>query len=123
MHKILIVEDQPDIRTLVRVTLEFEDFEIHEAGDGVSGLKLAEAIRPDLVLLDVMMQGELDGYQVCSRIKANGALHQTKVVLLTARGQASDREMGRKAGCDQYMLKPFSPLELIETIDQLLAPA
>ena len=74
MKKILIVEDQPDIRKLIRMTLEFEDHEIHEATDGAFGLRMASAVGPDLMLLDVMMPGELDGLQACQRIKADPKL-------------------------------------------------
>jgi two-component system, OmpR family, phosphate regulon response regulator PhoB len=123
MKKILIVEDQPDIRKLIRMTLEFEDYEIHEAADGAFGLRMASAVGPDLVLLDVMMPGELDGLQVCQRIKSDPKLAGLKVVLLTARGQARDREAGQLAGADDYLVKPFSPLQLIETIDRLVAAA
>ena len=123
MEKILIVEDQPDIRKLIRMTLEFEDYEIHEAADGAFGLRMASAVGPDLVLLDVMMPGELDGLQVCQRIKSDPKLAGLKVVLLTARGQARDRDAGQLAGADDYLVKPFSPLQLIETIERLVATA
>jgi two-component system phosphate regulon response regulator PhoB len=123
MKKILIVEDQPDIRKLIRMTLEFEDYEIHEAADGAFGLRMASAVGPDLVLLDVMMPGELDGLQVCQRIKSDPKLAGLKVVLLTARGQARDREAGQLAGADDYLVKPFSPLQLIESIERLVATA
>lgn len=118
-RKILIVEDQADLRKLVRMTVEFGDVEVHEAGDGVTGLGLAESLKPDIVLLDVMMPGELDGYQVCARIKKNPALKATQVVLLTARGQQSDLEEGRKAGANAYLIKPFSPLELMDKVEEL----
>jgi two-component system phosphate regulon response regulator PhoB len=120
MKRVLIVEDQPDIRKLIRMTLEFEDFEIHEASDGAFGLSMARATLPDIVLLDVMMPGELDGLQVCQRLKQDSVTQYIKVVLLTARGQARDREAGQQAGADEYLVKPFSPLQLIETIDRLL---
>ena len=111
MKKILIVEDQADIRKLIHMTLEFEAYEIHEASDGAQGLRLASALRPDLILLDVMMPGELDGLQVCQRIKSDSSMAGTKVVLLTARGQQKDREAGEQAGADDYLVKPFSPLD------------
>ena len=123
MKRVLIVEDQSDIRKRIRMTLEFEDYEIHEAADGAFGLAMVSAVRPDLVLLDVMMPGELDGLQVCQRIKSDPKLSGLKVVLLTARGQARDREAGQQAGADDYLVKPFSPLQLIETIDRLVAAA
>ncbi|TXI19165.1 MAG: response regulator [Roseateles sp.] len=119
MKRVLIVEDQADIRKLIHMTLEFEAYEIHEAADGAQGLRLASALRPDLILLDVMMPGELDGLQVCQRIKQDPTLAGIKIVLLTARGQARDREAGSKAGADDYLVKPFSPLQLIDTIERL----
>lgn len=121
--KLLIVEDQPDIRNLIRATLEFEDFEIHVAEDGRSGLDKFVAVRPAIVLLDVMMPGELDGIQVCQRIKQGPQGPSTIVILLTARGQKSDVEIGLKAGADAYLVKPFSPLELIETVEAKLLDA
>lgn len=123
MKRVLIVEDQADIRKLIRMTLEFEDYEIHEASDGGFGLNLARATRPDIVLLDVMMPGELDGLQVCQHLKNDPATRHVKVVLLTARGQARDRNAGQQAGADEYLVKPFSPLQLIETIERLLEAA
>ena len=123
MKRVLIVEDQPDIRKLIRMTLEFEDFEIHEASDGAFGLSMARATLPDIVLLDGMMPGELDGLQVCQRLKQDSVTRYIKVVLLTARGQARDREAGQQAGADEYLVKPFSPLQLIETIERLLETA
>lgn len=121
MKKILIVEDHADIARLIRMTLEFESHELHEAHDGSSGLHRARELRPDLILMDVMMPGEVDGLQACERIKRDPELAHTKVVLLTARGQQRDREAGLKAGADGYLVKPFSPLRLIEAVDQLLA--
>ena len=120
MKRVLIVEDQADIRKLIRMTLEFEPYEIHEAANGTDGLRLAGEVQPDLILLDVMMPGALDGLQVCARVRASPALLATRVVLLTARGQAQDRDAGRQAGADDYLIKPFSPLQLIETIERLM---
>ncbi|MBL8346973.1 MAG: response regulator [Rubrivivax sp.] len=123
MKRVLIVEDQSDIRKLIRMTLEFEAYEIHEASDGASGLRMARAVMPSIVLLDVMMPGEMDGLQVCQAIKADPKLRGVTVVLLTARGQARDQEAGRAAGADEYLVKPFSPLQLIDTIERLMAAA
>ena len=120
MKRVLIVEDQADIRKLIRMTLEFEPYEIHEAANGTEGLQMAIEVQPDLILLDVMMPGELDGLQVCARVRALPALQDTRVVLLTARGQTQDRDAGQKAGADEYLIKPFSPLQLIETIERLM---
>lgn len=117
---ILVVEDNPDIRMLILMTLDFEAFEIHEADNGTNGLRLARVLKPDLVLLDVMMPGEMDGYQVCEAIKNDPALSAVSVIMLTARGQQADLLAGEKAGCDAYLTKPFSPLELIDTVEGML---
>ena len=116
---ILIVEDHADIRKLIRMTLEFESFEIHEAANADEGLKMVRQLKPDLLLLDVMMPGQLDGIGLCRIVKSDPSLGRPQVVMLTARGQAKDIEAGMNAGADAYLLKPFSPLKLIETIDGL----
>ena len=120
MSRLLIVEDQPDIRRLVRWSLELEPHELHEAANGAEGLALARRVRPDLVLLDVMMPGDLDGLAVCSQLKADADLAGVRVVMLTARAQSTDRAAALAAGADAFLAKPFSPLELIETIARLL---
>lgn len=117
----LIVDDQPDIRKLILMTMESEDFELHETDNGVDALRIAQNLRPDVILLDVMMPGGLDGYQVCEKIKADTVLRSTtKVILLTARGQRTDIERGQAVGCDAYLVKPFSPIELLDTVDRLV---
>lgn len=117
----LIVDDQPDIRKLILMTMESEDFELHETDNGVDALRIAQNLRPDVILLDVMMPGGLDGYQVCEKIKADAVLRSTtKVILLTARGQRTDIERGQAVGCDAYLVKPFSPIELLDTVDRLV---
>jgi len=120
MKKILIVEDQADVRALIRATLEIGDFEIHEAADGPSGLAQAARLQPDIVLLDVMMPGGLDGLQVCRRLRADPLLRPTKVVMLTARYQAQDRKDAAEAGADHYIAKPFDPSQLLDTVNWLL---
>jgi CheY-like chemotaxis protein len=118
----LIVDDQSDIRKLIMITMESEDFELHEAESGVEAWNKASKLRPAVVLLDVMMPGGLDGYQVCEKIKGDPTLRDsTKVILLTARGQRTDLERGQAAGCDAYLVKPFSPIDLLDTVDRLVA--
>jgi two-component system phosphate regulon response regulator PhoB len=119
MKKILLIEDHADLRKLLRLTLEFEDCQITEATNGAIGLAAAMQSRPDVVLLDVMMPGALDGLEVCRRIKAAPELRHTRVVMVTARGHAADREAGLRAGADAYLVKPFSPLQVIETLQAL----
>ncbi|MCU7374124.1 response regulator [Paucibacter sp. O1-1] len=116
MKTILIVDDHADIRRLIRMTLEFDNYQIREEATGEAALQFVETVRPDVVLLDVMMPGVLNGLDVCRRIKANPSLQGVQVLLLSARGQARDREAGLQAGADAYLVKPFSPLQLIDTI-------
>lgn len=119
MKKVLIIEDHADIRRLIRMTLEFESCSVHEANNGAAGLELAETLHPDIMLLDVMMPGELDGLEVCRRVKASETLRDTRVVMLSARGTAADIERGHQAGADAYIVKPFSPLQLIKMINEI----
>jgi DNA-binding response OmpR family regulator len=121
MKKILIVEDHADIRRLIRMTLEFDDYEIIEADNGETGLAMAIEHRPDLVLLDVMMPGTFNGLDVCRALKA--VAHPPRVLLLSARGRSEDLDAGMLAGAEAYLVKPFSPLQLIENINQQLENA
>lgn len=124
MKQILIVDDHADIRRLIRMTLEFDDYDIREAPDGEAALRMAQEQRPDLVLLDVMMPGPVNGLAVCRRLRADVPAGQgPRVIMLSARGQASDREAGLQAGADVYLVKPFSPLQLIDCISGLWATA
>lgn len=120
MTRLLIVEDQPEIRMLIQMALEFENFETHEAADGDAALALLPTLQPDLVLLDVLMPGSRNGLDVCRAIKADDALRGTRVVMLSARSQPSDRQAGLAAGADAYLVKPFSPNELLRLIGKLL---
>jgi two-component system phosphate regulon response regulator PhoB len=117
---ILIVDDQGELRKLVRMTLEFGDYELHEAENGQRALELSKVIQPDLVILDVMMPGDINGYQVCEKLKQGQNEKVPYVLLLTARGQKSDVEEGEKVGADNYLVKPFSPLELIDNVKNAL---
>lgn len=119
MLSVLIVDDEPQIVSLVRATLEDDRVWIAEAADGYGALQLAELLRPDVVLLDVHMPG-LDGVEVCRRLKADPRLQRTKIIMLTAAVQAEDQRRGLAAGADQYLTKPFSPLRLLTLIQSLL---
>ena len=119
MKKILIVEDQADIRDVIRITLELEKYELHDAVDGADGLRKAQQLRPDLVLSDIMMPG-LDGLQLCKQIKSDPVLKRTRVVLLSARGQPADRQAGLAAGADAYLSKPYGPLDLLATVKRAI---
>ena len=121
MSRILIIEDQSEIRRLIRWSLELEQHEMFEATNGAAGLKAAQTLGPDLILLDVMMPGELDGFQVCERIRADPVLCAKPVVILTARAHDRDRDASERAGADGYLAKPFSPAELVKMVQRLLA--
>ena len=120
MKKILLVDDHSDIRRLIRITLG-KTFEVFEAEDGVKGLKLAVQVEPDLIVLDVMMPGALDGLQVLGAIRSTPSLSNTRVIMVTARGQVSDYEDGMQRGADAYFIKPFSPLALVAAIKEHLS--
>jgi len=116
--KILIVEDQADIRKLIRMTLDFGGYDLYEADNGDSGYQMALTVVPHVILLDVMMPGSMDGLQVCEKLKKNPVYANTKIIMLTARGQQSDIDTGLRVGANSYMIKPFSPLELMDTVDK-----
>jgi DNA-binding response OmpR family regulator len=122
MTRILIIEDQLDIRKLLRMTLEFDVAEIHEAETGDAGWAMATEMRPDIVLLDVMLPGKLNGLEVCRLIKAEPLLQHTKVVMISARALSQDKDAGLAQGADVYMAKPFSAVELIDVIYRLQEP-
>lgn len=119
--RILIVEDQADIRRLIRWALEDGNYTLHEAANGSLAMQLLPVLAPDLVLLDVMMPGEIDGYEVCRRIRANPALAKTQVVMITAQARQADQELAMAAGADAFLAKPFSPARLVELIEELSA--
>lgn len=118
--KILIVDDHADLRKLIRITLLGTDHALSEAATGDEAMVRIREDRPDLVILDVMMPGDLNGYQVCSRIKNDPELRGTTVILVTARAQAADIEQGEAAGADMYLIKPFSPMQLLEKVTTAL---
>jgi DNA-binding response OmpR family regulator len=120
MSCILVVEDQSDIRRLIRWSLDAEGHEIHEASNGQTGLTGASLVKPDLILLDVMMPGEIDGLEVCRRVKAGSEYGRPLVLLLIALAQKRDREAGLAAGADGYISKPFSPAQLVQQVESLL---
>ena len=120
MKQIPIVEDQADIRDLVRMTLEMGGYDVHEAPDGQAALQMVDRVAPDLMLLDVMMPGGIDGLEVCRRIRANPRHRRTKILMLSARDQATDRRAGKDAGADDYLTKPFSPRELLQAVTRAL---
>ena len=121
MSRILIVEDDDDVRALIAHKLRRAGHEVCEAGDGMEGLEAARASVPDLVVLDWMMP-KLTGVEVCAQIRADTTLTQPRILLLTAKSQDSDIAQAMEAGADGYLIKPFRANDLLERVDALLAP-
>jgi DNA-binding response OmpR family regulator len=119
---ILVVDDEEDILLLCRVNLEFEGYNVVTASSGIEGLALARETHPSLVLLDVMMP-TMDGWHVLEAMKADPATQATPVIMLTARVQGEDQMRGWSGGAADYIMKPFSPVALLETIRSVLHPA
>ncbi len=121
MKKILIVDDQVEVRELVQVTLEIGDYQILTAENGQQALEIAQTDHPDIILMDIMMPGsDIDGLEACRRLKANPATAGITIVMLSARGQEGDIENGKIAGADDYFIKPFSPIALIEKVESVI---
>ena len=121
MNKLLIVDDEDNIRRLLTATLTGGDYDVLQARDGSQALELTRRERPDFVVLDVSMPG-LDGIEVCRQIKSDSALRGTTVVMLTAQSQAETRRRATQAGADAFLTKPFSPLQLLEVVERRKAP-
>ena len=113
-----MADDESGVRSLVKMTLESDAYEIIEASDGEEALRLAREHRPDLMLLDVSMPG-MTGFDVCRSLKEDPETEGIKVIMLTARAQQLDVEEGQKAGADDYFTKPFSPVALLRKVDEV----
>lgn len=116
-EKLLIVDDNGDLRRMLRISLGYGKYKMYEAATGAEAMQIAREQHPDVMLLDVMMPGELDGFQVCEMIKNDPDLKDIFVIILTALSSVGDRTEGNRVKADFYMPKPFSPLQLIETIE------
>lgn len=111
---VLVVDDDDVIRRVVRTVLEADDFAVVEARDGAEAIERVAASNPTVVVLDVMMPG-MDGVEVCRRLHADG----TKVLMLTARDDAATEVASKEAGADGFLAKPFSSVELLDTVERL----
>ncbi len=120
MKKILIVDDQVEVRELVEVTLRMEEYDILKAESGEEATEVAKAEKPDLIIMDVMMPGKYDGLEATRIIKNDPETKNIKIIMLTAKGQKADLDKGFEAGADEYFIKPFSPLDLIKKVDEVL---
>lgn len=120
MAKILIAEDERDIRDLVAFTLRFAGYEVFAAANGEEAVEMAPTVNPDLILMDVRMP-RMTGYEACKVMKANPVLKDIPVVFLTARGQETEIQQGLDAGAEEYLLKPFAPDQLTTRVKAILA--
>lgn len=116
MSKILIVDDDPNIRELIRVFLRNEGFDVYEAADGMEALATLATLKADLAILDVMMPN-LDGWELCRELRA---AYDMPLLMLTAKGETSQKVKGFDLGADDYLVKPFEPVELVARVKALL---
>lgn len=119
MTKILIAEDEPDIRELVAFTLRFAGYEVVTAANGEEAVQMAVKEMPDLALMDVRMP-RMTGYDACRAMKSNPELKDIPVVFLSAKGQETEIASGIEAGAEEYLLKPFAPDQLTERVRAIL---
>ena len=117
--KILVVEDEVDILEVIEYNLSREGYRVLSSRDGDSGLRIARADAPDLVLLDLMLPG-LDGLEVCRRLKADTITCDIPIIMVTAKGEESDIVLGLGIGADDYMTKPFGPKELVARVKAVI---
>ena len=120
MKKILIVDDQLDIRRLVEITLSVENYRIIQAESGQEAINIVKAEKPDLIIMDIAMPGVIDGLEATRILKNDPETKGCLIILLTAKGQGNDKKRGFTAGADDYFVKPFSPLELIQKVEEVL---
>lgn len=116
---VLVVDDERDIRNLVMLRLDQAGYETTEAADGTQALRLVQELRPDLIVLDVRMP-DLDGYQICERIRADEEMRETPILLLSASVHEHEVQHGLDAGANDYLRKPFRASELQERVAALL---
>ncbi len=118
-NKILVVENEPNIVRSLTFVLNKGGYDVSVAGDGVEAMSMIRDSKPNILILDVMMPNK-SGYDVCNEIKADPELRDIHVVMLTAKGQVGDREAALSQGADEYMSKPFSPIEILARVKELL---
>jgi len=117
--KILIADDNENIRDALTYLLEDEGYELLLAKDGADTLRKVREKKPDILFLDIMMP-EINGYDVCRTIKNDPDLKSIYVIMLTAKGQVAEQERGKEVGADEYIVKPFSPMEILARVKSLL---
>ena len=118
--KILVVEDEQDLLTLQSMLLSIEGYTVEGVMDGQTALDVVETMKPDLILLDIMLP-EVDGFQVCRQLKSNEATRHIPIIILTAKKSKEDLIMGEQVGADMYITKPYKTSMVIEAIQKLLS--
>ena len=121
-QKILVVDDEPDIRQLIKLRLELRKYEVLTAEDGQTAVATAQAMKPDLILMDVIMPGQ-NGYSTCRQLKDLEVTKHIPVVFLTAKGRQDDIMQGTLVGAAAYLTKPFDTEQLLQTVETALADA
>jgi len=117
---VLIIDDSPSVRETISFILRCEGYDVESAANGAEGLRIAEQVSPRVVLTDAMMP-EMDGFELCGRLKAHPSLADTVVIMLTSMGQTIDRERAEEVGVDHFVTKPFDEDEVLALIESALS--
>ena len=118
-HTVLVVDDDPVIQKLLQVNFQMEGYEVVLAGDGVEAIEKAREVHPDLIVLDVMMP-RMNGLEAAEKLKADSATSAIPIIILSAKAQEVDVKAGKATGVEEYMTKPFDPLELLARVGELI---
>lgn len=118
-RRLLVVEDEEDLREAIAFDLELSGFEVLSARDGMEGLKIAREKKPDLLILDLLLP-RMDGYRVCRTLKVEPKTEKIPVIMLTAKASSEDERLGKESGADLFMTKPFDPEILLKNVKSLL---
>jgi two-component system phosphate regulon response regulator PhoB len=120
MKKVLIVDDHAEVRRLVEMTLRAGEYKVFQAKNGQEAIEAARKEKPGLIIMDIMMPGDIDGLEATCVLKNDPETKDSLIIMLTAKGQEFDKEKGLEAGADDYFTKPFSPLELIKKVEEVM---
>lgn len=118
MKRLLIIEDEEDIANAEKLILK-DQFKVFVANTGSDGLAMAKKLRPDIIVLDIMLP-HMSGYELCQKIRDEKSLANTKIVMVTAKSEQADEDIGMDLGADDYIMKPFEPDELLFVVNQVL---
>ena len=119
--KILAVDDVRETLLALKIRLEYAGYDVYTATDGEAGLKMSRNLKPDLILLDVMLP-KIDGFSICRLLKFDEEYESIPIIMLTAKSQTNDKEIGKKVGANAYFTKPYNAKEFLEKIEELTIP-